>query len=394
MARIPEEWKLSPSQHLEIFTNEIAPREILPHVHRQTPNPGSSITNTSNKRPPLAIIIVGQTGAGKTRLAPDLLQAMNNNLTTSSSSSSSNNNPPIPQAAGNSSSTSESEPVQVGKGIAHLIADTYKTYHPHYTTALSSSNPQLASPLTSPTARQWLKMACHLCTSHKIPVLLESACRHPDDFVQLASIFHSKGYTVLVAILAVPSALSRLGILVRYYKDLPEARSGQLPLRLTPKKVHDESYKGLEQAAEWVDTNPEGAVDAVVVVRRGGALAYTNRRRRRKTHAQHVNSSIREEEEEEVSRRWEKEQQQQPGGALRALIHERTRQLSTEELETARKDIEALEGLQHVKVDEEDIRQIGELLSSLGREQQALPELDEVFDASRFVTENYIYSDQ
>ncbi|KAM7197855.1 Zeta toxin domain containing protein [Rhypophila sp. PSN 637] len=383
MTRIPEEWKLSPSQHLDIFTNEIAPREILPHVHHQTPNPESSITNTNNTRTPLAIIIVGQTGAGKTRLAPDLLRAMSNNLATCSSSS---NNPPVSQAAGNSSSTSEPEPLQ-GKGIAHLIADTYKTYHPHYTTALSS-NPQLASPLTSPSAREWLKMACHLCTCHKIPVLLESACRHPDDFIQLASLFHKAGYIVLVAILAVPSALSRLGILVRYHKDLPEARSGQLPLRLTPRKVHDESYKGLEQAAEWVDTNQEGAVDAVVVVRRGGAVAYTNRRRT--THA-HIISSTREEEEE--VRRWEKEQ---PGGALKALIHERTRQLATDELETARKDIAALEGLQDVKVDEDEIGQIEELLdglsSSLGREQQqqALPELDEVFDASRFVTENYI----
>ncbi|KAB5570749.1 zeta toxin domain-containing protein, partial [Coniochaeta sp. 2T2.1] len=222
---------LSPSASRHIFTTEILPQELIPvlQLHHQTPN-----------LQPLAVLIVGQTGAGKTRLAPLLLSAMRTTRP--------NRGPP-----------------------AHFIADTYKAYHPSYTSILST-NPSLASAATGTDARRWLTMACEYAAERKLDVLVESACRHPDDFCTLAALFHEKGYGVAVAILAVPEALSRLGILVRFHMDLPEAKSGRLPLRLTPRKVHDDSYKGLEEAARFVDEG--GAVDGVVVVRRGNGVAY------------------------------------------------------------------------------------------------------------------------
>ncbi len=79
-------------------------------------------------------------------------------------------------------------------------------------------------------------MACEHAVAQRLDVLVESACRHPDDFCRLAEIFRAGGYKIRVAIMAVPEALSRLGILVRYYRNLPEAQSRGLPLRLTPKK--------------------------------------------------------------------------------------------------------------------------------------------------------------
>ncbi|OAA47470.1 zeta toxin family protein [Beauveria brongniartii RCEF 3172] len=84
--------------------------------------------------------------------------------------------------------------------------------------------------------------------------------------------FRAARYRVEVVVLAVPAALSRLGILARFYEKKPEARSRGLPVRLTPVKVHDDSYAGLLHAARYLESS--GAADQVVVVRRGNFVAY------------------------------------------------------------------------------------------------------------------------
>lgn len=227
----------------EIFNTEILPAEFT-NLQPSPLTDDSPDTDTNNVQPPLAVLIVGQTGAGKTRLAPAILSAL----------TSFRRGPP-----------------------AHFIADTYKTYHPAYQQLASGPSPAHASPATGPDARRWLLMAAHHAASLRLDVLLESACRHPDDFVQLAAAFHTAGYRVEVVILAVPRALSRLGILTRFYERLPEAGSRGLPTRLTPTKVHDDSYDGLLQAAQWIDRNGE-KIDQVLVVRRGNLVAYLDGR--------------------------------------------------------------------------------------------------------------------
>ncbi|OIW33730.1 hypothetical protein CONLIGDRAFT_189848 [Coniochaeta ligniaria NRRL 30616] len=265
-------YTLTPESSTHIFTTDIVPTELAPvlHLHHQTDN-----------KQPLAVLIVGQTGAGKTRLAPVLLDAM----------------------------------TSLHRTPAHFIADTYKAYHPSYASILSTK-PALASAATGTDARRWLTMACEFAAERRLDVLVESACRHPDDFCALAALFRRAGYRVAVAVLAVPEALSRLGILVRYHLALPEARSGRLPLRLTPKKVHDDSYAGLGEAARFVDESD--AADAVVVVRRGDGVAYENWRGE--------------------DGRWKA-----PAGAARALEGERRRPLSPEEVEVVEEGIATLE---------------------------------------------------
>jgi hypothetical protein len=112
---------------------------------------------------------------------------------------------------------------------------------PKYTT-LIKEYPNIASSATSIDARKWFDLASKWAIQRKVDVLLESACRYPEDVASLISAFHAAGYRVLVALMAVPECLSLLGTMVRYYERLPEAKSAKVPLRVTPREVHDETY--------------------------------------------------------------------------------------------------------------------------------------------------------
>ncbi|KEY67235.1 hypothetical protein S7711_11069 [Stachybotrys chartarum IBT 7711] len=221
-------YQLSSEESSRIFEAHILPADLdgIP------PSPSAQ---------PLAILAVGQTGAGKTCLCQGILDAL----------------------------------VRAARRPAHFIADTYKTHHPAYAT-LMADTPNLASPATGFDARRWLSMAATEAARRRLDVLLESACRHPDDFTVLLRIFHDAGYRVEVAVLAVPEGLSRLGILTRYHENLPEGQSRGLPLRLTPVKVHNDSYHGLLQAAAFLDSSD--LAHQVIVVRRDNLVSFAYER--------------------------------------------------------------------------------------------------------------------
>ncbi|KAI4866405.1 zeta toxin-domain-containing protein [Hypoxylon rubiginosum] len=239
----PQSYVLSADESEAIFERDIVPAELgaLLLPADQQPNDASTNSNNAAPRTPLAVLLIGQTGAGKSRTAPAIKQAM--------------------------------EHLRGPARLAHFVADTYKTYHPAYR-ALLARNPALASPATAPDARRWLATAAARAAAARADVLLESAARHPADFAQLAALFRGAGYRVEAAVLAVPAALSRLGVLARFYGGL--GQGGGLPVRLTPRAVHDASYAGLLEAAAFVDASD--AVDQVVVVRRDGMVAYVNER--------------------------------------------------------------------------------------------------------------------
>ncbi|KND92328.1 hypothetical protein TOPH_03124 [Tolypocladium ophioglossoides CBS 100239] len=304
-------YRLPDADSQRIFQSEILPAE-LPQLDAQLP-PSSPASSSV----PLALLAVGQTGAGKTLLAQTLLGPLRHLRA------------PAPAPA-------------------HLIADTYKTYHPQYT-RLMLSTPHLASPATGPDARKWLAMAAREVVRRRVDVLLESACRHPDDFAQLARIFHHAGYRLEVVLLAVPAPLSRLGIQVRFYEKLPEGQSRTLPVRLTPTKVHDDSYAGLLDAAAFLD---EAAVaDQVLVVRRGNLVAYG--------------------EEKGAEGKVAK-----GGGVAPALRRERERPLTQQEMRTALEDIQKLSAHEGASAQVEQVRaMLQPLTSDCGGEHGQFPEL-------------------
>ncbi|KAI1096539.1 zeta toxin-domain-containing protein [Rostrohypoxylon terebratum] len=243
----PQSYLLSEEESRAIFERAIVPAELgaLPPITTNDSD-GEASNPPSATRTPLAIIIIGQTGAGKTRTAPLLKSTLTR--------------------------------LRLPNPLAHFVADTYKTYHPSYQPLLSA-HPSIASAATGPDARRWLLLASRHAAERRADVLLESAARHPGDFAELARVYRDRGYRVEVAVLAVPAALSRLGVLTRFHERLPEAGpAGGLPVRLTPRKVHDESYTGLLEAAAFIDGEGGHVVDQVVVVRRDNLVAYADER--------------------------------------------------------------------------------------------------------------------
>lgn len=308
-------YTLSESESQHIFTSAILPSEFPPDV--------PLLTNAPDTKP-LAVLLVGQTGAGKTRTAPVLHAALaryRSHL----------------QSGGGGGGGPERVPV-------HFIADTYKRFHPAYAT-LAKQDSFLASRASGADARRWLAMACEAAISRRVDVLLESACRHPNDFIDLAKAFHRGGYRVEVAVLAVPEGLSRLGILTRFHRQLPEAGSKGLPLRLTPKKIHDVSYAGLVASAEWIDA--EEGVDQVLVVRRGNLVAFGSERSAGKLE----------------------------GSVVDVVKRERLRPLSGEEKHLAEQDIAFLDGVEAAAEGLAEVRALLEPLWTREKQDQEFPPL-------------------
>ncbi|KAG8161516.1 hypothetical protein KVR01_008503 [Diaporthe batatas] len=226
----PNNYILKDKANRKIFERRIVKEQLL-HL--------KDVGHLEDGVQPIAVFVVGQTGSGKTRLAADLFDVMQ------------------------------------GRQPAHLIADVYKAYHPEYI-HLIKSHPNITCAATSTDARKWLMLTSRWLMQRRIDVLIESACRTPDDVISLMSDFHLANYRILVVIMAVPECLSLMGTIVRYWERRPEAKSVRLPLRVTPWEVHHETYEGILAVANFIDNST--AVSNVVVVRRNNLASYQNPR--------------------------------------------------------------------------------------------------------------------
>ncbi|KAL1900140.1 hypothetical protein Sste5346_002450 [Sporothrix stenoceras] len=257
----PSDYFLSDADNAAIFEQQILPAEF--GTVAQEPEVTAAI---SNGRRPVCIILAGQTGAGKSHAAPALAAALSK----------------LAPSAGTS--------------YCHLVADTHKPYHPAYTGLVADATagrgpPGLASAATGHDARRWLARACAVAASRGLPTLVESASRYPQDVVDMAGIFHDHNYRVCLVLLSVHPVQSRLGLLARFLDakaapapmenvagDVKTTTKKAMPVRLTPRRIHDESYVGLVELAEKLDaqTSTSPLADAVLILRRGNQVAYTN----------------------------------------------------------------------------------------------------------------------
>lgn len=154
-------------------------------------------------------------------------------------------------------------------GSVVVNSDYYKPHHPRYRRLLEEDD-RTAAPYTSLDGRRWMAQAEEWLIQRRMNVVIETTMRDPGDFAEPARMFRDAGYRAEAAILAVPEAQSRLGIVSRYHEQVTAAGHG----RLTETANHDASYIGVLAAARAIDEG--GLVDAVAVYRRGNVLLHEN----------------------------------------------------------------------------------------------------------------------
>jgi UDP-N-acetylglucosamine kinase len=184
---------------------------------------------------PVAVLLGGQPGAGKTRASEEVLLE-------------------YPSAA----------PLPLG-------VDELRAFHPAYAELLSD-DPANMTRATNATAGEWMRMAIDHARRHRYSVLIEGTFRRATVTLAEAAAFHGAGYTTRIVALSVPAAVSRNSILHRAVTD---ARLGG-DARWTPLEAHERGYVGTPQTIATAETSD--AVDRITICNRAGQTLYDENR--------------------------------------------------------------------------------------------------------------------
>jgi len=155
-------------------------------------------------------------------------------------------------------------------GLVHVTWDDFRPFHPDYETLLAT-RPADMPDVTRPAARWWQAQAAQYLRARRINTLLEGGFREPDVVLATAAQFLHDGYEVHVAALAVPAALSRLGIIERYAEQVERVARG----RWTTAASHDADYAGTPKVLRLAEASP--AVHRISLWTRDGRV-FDNRR--------------------------------------------------------------------------------------------------------------------
>jgi hypothetical protein len=148
---------------------------------------------------------------------------------------------------------------------AHLCGDSYKPYHPDYS-RLMDDDDRTAGAFTRLDTRAWHAAAEAWVRVRGCHAVVETALADPAEFARTAGRFRESGLRVQVAVMAVPEALSRLGILDRYLRQKEVHGRG----RFVAQANHDGCYHGMIETVAAIEA--DHLADTVVVFRRGAEV--------------------------------------------------------------------------------------------------------------------------
>ncbi|MEU3733721.1 zeta toxin family protein [Streptomyces sp. NPDC033538] len=220
---------------------------------------------------PVVVFVAGQAGSGKT-LVMDLVHAA----------------------------------LEQRGGAVRVDRDTYKALHPHYNTFLAE-DVRTAGVRVRPETYRWQAEVEALARSRRFDVVAEEALADPAGWLATVAAYRGAGYRIEVVALAVPEAVSQLGVLDRYLRLAEEGRA-----RYVGWDNHDACAAALPAAL--ADIEAERLADRVIVVRRAGEILYAN--------------------ELDADGNWS-----QPVGAREALLGERLRPWSAAETGVFRRQL-------------------------------------------------------
>ncbi|MFF4902568.1 zeta toxin family protein [Streptomyces sp. NPDC001068] len=213
-------------------TRYVLPADVSERIFRERIVPNDLVGTPQDH--PLAVIVSGQTGAGKTSITALVTQALS------------------------------------GRGHAvNINLDTYKPYHPKFDDLMRADD-TTAGAYTSVDGHRWMEAAEAYAIAQRFDVVLESAMRDPRDFEEPAARLRAAGYRVEVPIVAVHESMSRLGALDRYLQQVEAFGQG----RMIDQGIHDACYRGVVRASGGIDA--EHLANSVFVVRRDAQVVYAN----------------------------------------------------------------------------------------------------------------------
>ncbi|MEV6682694.1 zeta toxin family protein [Streptomyces erythrochromogenes] len=149
-------------------------------------------------------------------------------------------------------------------GAVRVDHDEYKALHPHYRTFLEE-DVRTAGVRVRPQTYWWQAEVEARARAVRCDVVVESPLADPEVFRTSARAYRQAGYRVEVVALAVPEAVSQLGVLDRYLRLAEAGRA-----RYVSWENHDRGAAGLVASLEACEA--EQLADRVVVVGRTAAM--------------------------------------------------------------------------------------------------------------------------
>ncbi|WP_345703529.1 zeta toxin family protein [Pseudonocardia eucalypti] len=208
-----ERYQLGAAENERVFREVIVP-EVLSGV-----TPGESLE---------VVFLVGQSGAGKTTVKKQFTE-------------------------------------RIG-GREHALAidaDSLRQYHPEYRRMMARDDVHMTR-YSDPDRKIWAAKLHEYVREHGLNLVFESGLQRPEVFVELARTYRAAGYRVTVVALGVPEAMSRQGVLARYYEQVRATGHGRLTAAA---REREQGFLGTLVAAGYVDELL--LADEMFVYRRG-----------------------------------------------------------------------------------------------------------------------------
>ncbi|MFF5447213.1 zeta toxin family protein [Streptomyces sp. NPDC012888] len=211
---------LTERQNRRIFLDQIVPQQFAGRSRQDTPT---------------VVVLVGQPGAGKTRVGHALAEALNER-----------------------------------GGFVEVDSDLYKPYHPAYARLLQQDDGLMAAYIRAD-GRRWMARAHAYVRENRLNAIIQETSQDADAVADTLQAYRRSGTRIEAVFLAVSEAMSNQGIVNRYHEQVKERGSG----RLTVQANADRSYTGIVHLARLVDEHK--LADHVAVIRRGeGRPRYAN----------------------------------------------------------------------------------------------------------------------
>ncbi|MCX4546553.1 zeta toxin family protein [Streptomyces sp. NBC_01565] len=215
-----ERYRLSEAENKQIFREEITPELLEGRAPQETPT---------------VVVLIGQPGAGKSRLTNLVGDILN----------------------------------QHG-GFVDIDSDLYKPYHPAYD-ALMAQDDTLMAAYTRADGRAWMGLAEEYVRDHRLHAIVQETSQNAAAVEEKMRSYRAAGSRVEALFMGVAKPVSDQGIFKRYIEQLADRGQG----RLTVQANADESFLGILDLADRVDGGR--LADLAGVYRRGESkMLYSN----------------------------------------------------------------------------------------------------------------------